>query len=59
MARTDKTISVKLPNWQLLALIAGSVLSKGDCNVEQAIADAEKILSSARRINFLDTPAKT
>jgi hypothetical protein len=55
----DKTISVKLPHDQLLALVAGAIISRGDCNVEQALDMAQNIIASARQYHkFLDKLAK-
>jgi hypothetical protein len=45
----DKTISVKLPPDQLLALVAGAIISRGDCNIEQALEIAQSIVAAARR----------
>jgi hypothetical protein len=54
----DKTISVRLPHEQLLALVAGAIISRGDCNIEQALEIAQNLIASARRYNkFLDKPA--
>jgi hypothetical protein len=51
----EKTISVKLPHEQLLALVAGAIISRGDCNVDQALEIAQNLIASARRYSkFLD-----